>query len=50
MSHSAPSMRKRASRFRPNCLIYTGVRKKTILFVTHDLDEAVLIADRVLWL
>ena len=22
-------------------------RKKTIIFVTHDLDEAVLIADRI---
>lgn len=28
----------------------SGERKKTIVFVTHDIDEAVLLADRILFM
>ena len=40
-------MRRRARPCRRELLEIHARTKKTILFVTHDLDEAVLIADRI---
>ena len=47
MNRSAHLTRKRASHCRHELLDIHARTGKTIIFVTHDLDEAVLIADRI---